>query len=123
MGQSKRILVVDDLPSARKVVTRLLNRMGFSDVVEARDGQAAIEAATLSTFDLIISDWHMPKLDGLELFRKIKELPSTKSTKFLFVTSSNQKEEVLSAVTAGVRDYLCKPFSAEALEDKLKTIL
>ncbi len=92
-------------------------------MVEARDGQAAIEAATLSTFDLIISDWHMPKLDGLELFRKIKELPSTKSTKFLFVTSSNQKEEVLSAVTAGVRDYLCKPFSAEALEDKLKTIL
>lgn len=118
-----RVLVVDDLPSARKVIVRHLHRLGYQEVAEAGNGEQALTEFQRAPFDLVISDWHMPGIDGLELFRRLHELSADKETAFLFVTSSNDRDEVLSALKAGVREYLCKPFTVENLEKKLVELL
>lgn len=117
-----RILIADDVPSARKVLRKLLARLGFTEVVEASNGVEGIEHLKQSKFDLIISDWQMPELDGIGLLNQLRELPEWSSTPVLFVTSSNEREQVLEALEAGVTGYLCKPFNLQILSEKIDEV-
>jgi two-component system chemotaxis response regulator CheY len=118
-----RVLVVDDIPSARKVVRRLLEKLGIRQVTEACDGATALKMLSEGGVDLVISDWGMPQMDGLELLTKVREQTETVQLPFILITSNADREEVITAYKAGVSDYIVKPFSKDVMAQKLRSVL
>jgi two-component system, chemotaxis family, chemotaxis protein CheY len=112
-----KVLVADDSGVMRKIISRSLNAVGVTDIVEATDGQDAIQKFTEDTFDMILTDWNMPNKSGLELTAEIRALGS--SVPIIMITTEAQKSQVIAAIQAGVNDYLTKPFEAEDLRAKL----
>ncbi len=123
MDTSIKILIVDDFATMRRILKNILKQLGFKNLVEADDGTTAWEVLEGQSIDLIISDWNMPKMTGLELLKKVRETDSLKGVPFLMVTAEAQKQNVIEAVQAGVSNYVVKPFTAEAISDKLEKIL
>ncbi|AVV32587.1 chemotaxis protein CheY [Halomonas sp. SF2003] len=114
-----RILVVDDFPTMRRIVRNLLKELGFTNVEEAEDGQQALEFLSQGSFELVISDWNMPNLDGLEMLRRVRANPATATLPVLMVTAEAKKENIIAAAQAGASGYVVKPFTAAVLEEKL----
>ncbi len=123
MDTSIKILIVDDFATMRRILKNILKQLGFKNLVEADDGTTAWEVLEGQSIDLIISDWNMPKMTGLELLKKVRASDSFKGVPFLMVTAEAQKQNVIEAVQAGVSNYVVKPFTAEAISDKLEKIL
>ncbi|MCF6247317.1 MAG: response regulator [Desulfobacula sp.] len=123
MDTSIKILIVDDFATMRRILKNILKQLGFKNLVEADDGTTAWETLEGQRIDLIVSDWNMPKMTGLELLKKVRASDTHKATPFLMVTAEAQKQNVIEAVQAGVSNYVVKPFTAEAISDKLKKIL
>ncbi|MCM2284517.1 MAG: chemotaxis response regulator CheY [Desulfobacula sp.] len=123
MDTSIKVLIVDDFATMRRILKNILKQIGFKNLVEADDGTSAWEILQGQTIDLIISDWNMPKMTGLELLKKVRASDQYKRTPFLMVTAEAQKQNVIEAVQAGVSNYVVKPFTAEAISDKLEKIL
>jgi len=113
----RRVLVVDDSGTMRKIIIRALNAVGFTDVIEAGDGNEGFAAFCEHAPQLILTDWNMPHKSGLDLIRDIRATGS--STPIFMVTTEGEKGRVLEAITAGVTDYLMKPFTADTLREKL----
>ena len=111
-----RVLVADDSGIMRKIIIRSLNSVGVTDIVEAADGQEAINAYN-SEIDLILTDWNMPNKSGLDVVNEIRGQGST--VPIIMVTTEAQKGQVIAAIQAGVSDYLTKPFEADDLRAKL----
>jgi two-component system chemotaxis response regulator CheY len=118
-----KILVVDDFATMRKVVRNLLKQVGYDDIVEAEDGVMAMKALKSQKIDVIISDWNMPNMSGLELLKAVKADPELASTPFLMVTAEALQDNVVAAVKAGVNNYIVKPFTAEVLNEKIVKIM
>ncbi len=123
MDTSIKILIVDDFATMRRILKNILKQLGFKNLVEADDGTTAWDVLEKQEIDLIISDWNMPKMTGLELLKKVRASTKYKTAPFLMVTAEAQKQNVIEAVQAGVSNYVVKPFTAEAISDKLKKIL
>ena len=123
MDTSIKILIVDDFATMRRILKNILKQLGFKNLVEADDGTTAWEVLESQEVDLIISDWNMPKMTGLELLKKVRASTQYKKAPFLMVTAEAQKQNVIEAVQAGVSNYVVKPFTAEAISDKLSKIL
>ncbi len=123
MDTSIKVLIVDDFATMRRILKNILKQLGFKNLVEADDGTTAWEALEGQKIDLIISDWNMPKMTGLELLKKVRASDGYNTTPFLMVTAEAQKQNVIEAVQAGVSNYVVKPFTAEAISDKLEKIL
>jgi len=123
MDTSIKVLIVDDFATMRRILKNILKQIGFKNLVEADDGTSAWEILQGQSIDLIISDWNMPKMTGLELLKKVRANDKYKRTPFLMVTAEAQKQNVIEAVQAGVSNYVVKPFTAEAISDKLEKIL
>lgn len=123
MDTSIKVLVVDDFATMRRILKNILKQLGFTNITEADDGTSALEELKKNNFDLIISDWNMPKMTGLELLKRVRSDDSLKEIPFLMVTAEAQKQNVIEAVQAGVSNYVVKPFTAEAISDKLQKIL
>jgi len=117
-----QILVVDDFKSMRSLIKTLLRKLGFTNVFEANDGAEAWGILQQEKIELVISDWNMPEMPGIELLRKIRSEERFKDLPFLMVTAEGLKENVVQAIQAGVSGYIVKPFSPAALEDKLQKI-
>ena len=117
------ILVVEDDPVTRRMVKRHLQRLGIETFREAEDGKVALEEIKRQRPQLVITDWSMPKLNGLELLHIIQAHEALKHIPVLMMTSRSDKEDILTAVQEGVRSYLVKPFDAAALELKISKIL
>jgi two-component system chemotaxis response regulator CheY len=113
-----KVLVVDDSGVMRKIIIRSLMAVGVSDVVEASDGQEAFQAFQSEPFDLVLTDWNMPVRNGLELVTDIRSTGS--KIPIMMVTTEAQKSQVITAIQAGVTDYLTKPFENETLRVKLE---
>ena len=122
MDTSIKILVVDDFATMRRILKNILKQLGFKNLVEADDGTTAWEILEGQSIDLIISDWNMPKMTGLELLKTVRASDDYKDIPFLMVTAEAQKQNVLDAVQAGVSNYVVKPFTAEQISDKLEKI-
>jgi two-component system, chemotaxis family, chemotaxis protein CheY len=112
-----KVLVADDSGIMRKIIIRSLNSVGVSDIVEAADGQEAIDAYNSNDIDLILTDWNMPNKTGLDVVTEIRAQGST--VPIIMVTTEAQKGQVIAAIQAGVSDYLTKPFEADDLRAKL----
>ncbi|WP_038055142.1 response regulator [Thermodesulfobacterium hydrogeniphilum] len=118
-----RILVVDDFATMRKIIKNILTQLGFKNIIEADDGTTALEVLKKEKVDLIISDWNMPKMNGLELLKAVRNDPNLKDIVFIMVTAEAQKDNVIEAIRHGVNQYIVKPFTPETLKEKLEKVL
>ncbi|MEM1226939.1 MAG: response regulator [Planctomycetota bacterium] len=117
-----KVLLVDDSGVMRKIIARGLNSLWVDEVIEAADGVEALEKfGDGSDFDLVLTDWNMPNMNGLELIQSIRgqghKLP------IMMITTESEKSQVLLAIQAGVNDYLVKPFDQDMLQMKLERVL
>jgi len=117
-----KILVVDDFKTMRKIIKNILTQLGFKNIIEADDGTTALELLKKQKVDLIISDWNMPKMNGLELLKSIRSDDSLKDIRFIMVTAEAQKENVIEAIKHGVNQYVVKPFTPKTLKEKLEKV-
>lgn len=116
------ILVVDDASTMRRIVRGLLRELSLKNIREAENGSDALEQLRRKKADLVISDWNMPQMTGIELLRAIRSDNGLKEVPVLMVTAEAKKENIMEAVQAGVSNYIVKPFSAETLQEKLNKI-
>ena len=118
-----RILVVDDFPSMRRILRNLLNRIGISDVEKAGNGAEAYAKLKKSKFDLVIADWNMEPVTGLELIHRVRSDARVCGTPFIMVTAENKSQNVIEAKRAGVNSYIVKPFTADVLKAKIAAVM
>ncbi len=117
-----KVLVVDDFATMRKIVRNILKQIGFENITEAEDGHVALQILKTENVGLVVTDWNMPNLSGLDLLRQIRQNPQTAKVPVLMVTAEGLKENVLEAVKAGVNNYVVKPFTAEVFQEKIEAI-
>jgi two-component system chemotaxis response regulator CheY len=118
-----RILVVDDYNTMRRIIRGLLEQIGFKNSDEADTGPAALQKLRSRPFGLIISDWNMEPMTGLQLLKEIRADANLKSLPFIMVTAEGKPENVVAAKAAGVNHYIVKPFNAETLTNRLESVL
>jgi two-component system chemotaxis response regulator CheY len=118
-----KILVVDDFPTMRRIVKTLLRQNGYHNFIEAEDGQKGYQTLKENPdVEMIVSDWNMPNMTGLEFLKTVRADPKFKHLPFLMVTAEAEKENIIEAVKSGVSNYIVKPFTGETLNEKLKKI-
>jgi len=124
LDKDMRILVVDDFSTMRRIVRNLLIDLGVrpKSIQEADDGNNAMAILRNVRFDLVITDWNMPNMSGIDLLRSIREWDKTKTLPVLMVTAENNREQIIAAAQAGVNGFVVKPFSAATLEQKINRI-
>ncbi|HOO38669.1 MAG TPA: chemotaxis response regulator CheY [Deltaproteobacteria bacterium] len=120
--KSIKILVVDDFSTMRRIVKNILRQLDFNNIVEADDGSTALDILQKEKIDMIVSDWNMPKMTGLELLKAVRADDALKDIPFLMVTAEAQQENIIEAVKSGVSNYIVKPFTAETLGQKMNQI-
>jgi two-component system chemotaxis response regulator CheY len=118
-----KILVVDDYPTMRRIVRNLLDQIGFKDVEEAGNGAEALEKIKVSRYDMVISDWNMEPMTGLELLKHVRADAALAKTPFIMVTAESKTENVVAAKQAGASQYIVKPFTAETLKAKIASVV
>ena len=122
LNPNMNVLVVDDAATMRRIVRSLLRELGLKNIREAEDGVIALDSLKTHKMDLVVSDWSMPNMTGLELLQKMKADDGLKDIPVLMVTAESKKENIMQAVQAGVSNYIVKPFNSQTLEDKLLKI-
>jgi two-component system chemotaxis response regulator CheY len=117
-----KILVVDDFSTMRKIVKNVLKQLGYNNIEEAEDGAQAYTKLKNNTFNFVVSDWNMPNMDGLDMLKKVRSDQEIKDLPVLMVTAEAEKDKVITAIKAGVNNYIVKPFTAETLKQKMEQI-
>lgn len=118
-----KILIVDDFATMRRIVKNILSQMGFKNFIEADDGTVAWDILQKEQdIKLIVSDWNMPQMSGLELLKKVRSDERFANIPFLMVTAEAQKENIVEAVKHKVSNYIVKPFTPEVLNEKIEKI-
>jgi two-component system chemotaxis response regulator CheY len=117
------VLIVDDYKTMLRIVKNLLNQIGFSNVDEASDGSEALTKVQQKEYGLIISDWNMQPMTGLQLLQAVRADAKLKHIPFIMVTAESKTENVVAAKQAGVNNYIVKPFNAATLKGKIATVL
>ncbi|MEN9723960.1 MAG: hypothetical protein RJB38_1946 [Pseudomonadota bacterium] len=123
-GPTTKVLVVDDMLTMRKLVSKTLREIGLTEITEASDGVLAWEAIEKAAppIELVISDWNMPNCTGMDLLKKIRGSSKHAALPFIMVTAEAEQHQVVEAVKAGVSNYVVKPFTPEALREKLEAV-
>lgn len=119
---SKNILLIDDSATVRTLSRALLNELGFNRIEEADNGRAGLLKINTGNFHLVLCDYNMPEMDGMELLEKLRANAATKALPFVMLTSEAQKENVITAISHGVTHYIVKPPTIEQLSSVLKKI-
>jgi two-component system chemotaxis response regulator CheY len=117
------ILIVDDYKTMLRIIRNLLKQLGFNTVEEATDGGSALQKLRDRDFGLIISDWNMEPMSGLQLLKEVRKDVKLKDLPFIMITAESKSENVIAAKEAGVSNYIVKPFNAATLKGKLTTVL
>ena len=117
-----KILVVDDSATMRRILVNSLQRIGYGECVEASDGREAVEKLDASV-QFIITDWNMPNMSGLELTRVLRAHPEWKAIPILMVSTRSVKEDIMTAIQAGVNNYIVKPFTPQVLKEKIDAVM
>jgi len=121
---SMKVLVVDDYATMRRIIRNLLTQIGFNDVDEAADGASALQKLRADgKFGLVISDWNMEPMTGLQLLKEVRADAQLKDLPFIMVTAESKTENVVAAKQAGVNNYIVKPFNAETLKQKIQSVI
>ncbi|MCS6933146.1 MAG: chemotaxis response regulator CheY [Acetobacteraceae bacterium] len=123
IDKSMNVLIVDDYKTMLRIIRNLLKQLDFDNVDEATDGAEALAKLRAGNFGLVISDWNMEPMTGLDLLKEVRADPRLKDTPFIMVTAESKTENVVAAKQAGVSNYIVKPFNAETLRDKIEKVL
>jgi two-component system chemotaxis response regulator CheY len=123
IDKSMNVLIVDDYKTMLRIIRNLLKQLGFDNVDEATDGSQALQKLRQRDFGLVISDWNMEPMTGIELLREVRADARLKNLPFIMVTAESKTENVISAKAAGVSNYIVKPFNAATLKMKLAAVL
>lgn len=123
VDKSMNVLIVDDYKTMLRIINNLLRQLGFSNIDEATDGTMALDMFGKKKYGLVISDWNMEPMSGLELLKKVRAGNDNNSVPFIMVTAESKTENVVAAKQAGVNNYIVKPFNAETLKTKLTAVL
>jgi two-component system chemotaxis response regulator CheY len=119
-----KILVVDDSSTMRRIIKNTLGRIGHKDILEAEDGVVAWKVMSEnSNIDILITDWNMPEMNGLQLVQKVRAEEKYTDLPIIMVTTEGGKTEVITALKAGVDNYIVKPFTPQVLQEKLEAVL
>ncbi len=114
-----KILVVDDSSTMRRIIKNTLQRIGYTDLIEAENGKDAL--GKLDGIDIILTDWNMPEMDGLEFVKHVRV--DNKTIPILMVTTNAAKDDIVDALKNGVNNYIVKPFTPETLKEKVESVL
>jgi len=117
------VLIVDDYKTMLRIIRNLLKQLNFDNVDEAEDGNAALEKLRAKSYGLVISDWNMEPMTGLELLKHVRSDDKLKNLPFIMVTAESKTENVIAAKAAGVSNYIVKPFNAATLKAKIDSVL
>ena len=117
------ILIVDDYKTMLRIIRNLLKQLGFNNVDEATDGSAALQKLRDKDYHLIISDWNMEPMSGMQLLTEVRADTKLKELPFIMITAESKTENVIAAKEAGVSNYIVKPFNAATLKTKLTAVL
>jgi two-component system chemotaxis response regulator CheY len=123
MDRKTPILVVDDYRAMVRIIRNLLQQLGFEHIDDASDGAAALAMLEAKSYGLVISDWNMQPVNGLDLLREIRSRPALAETPFIMITAQKRTENVIAATEAGVSGYIFKPFNAETLRARIQSVL
>ncbi len=121
--ENPKILVVDDSSTMRRILKMTLSKIGFSDVTEASDGKEGLEKCQADSYDVVLTDWNMPNMDGMEMIVSIRALPGYAETPIMMVTTEGAKDDVIEALTRGANSYIVKPFTPDTLKTKMSELL
>jgi len=116
-----KILVVDDSSTMLRIITNTLKRLNISDIDTALNGVEAWEKYNQDKYDIVMTDWNMPEMNGYELVKKIRAVDE--ETPIIMITTEGGKKEVIKALKAGVNNYIVKPFTPQVLKEKLSTMI
>jgi len=122
VDKNMSILIVDDYKTMLRIIRNLLKQLGFDNVDEASDGSSALQRLRDKGYGLVISDWNMEPMTGLQLLREVRNDAGLKHIPFVMVTAESKTENVIAAKEAGVTNYIVKPFNAETLKQKLVAV-
>ena len=122
MDLNMDILIVDDFATMRRILRNVLKQIGFTSIKEADDGKSALKELKKKKFDLVLCDWNMPEMSGIELLKAIRADDELKDIPFVMVTAESQRDNILEAVKAGANNYIVKPFTADTIGEKLKKV-
>ena len=117
-----KFLVVDDSATMRRILVNSLQRIGFTECVEAEDGLQALEKFDAS-ISFVITDWNMPRVSGIDFVRTLRAHASGKTVSILMVTSRGDRDDIAMAMEAGVNNYIVKPFTPQVLKEKIEQLL
>lgn len=123
VDMNMNVLVVDDYKTMLRILRNLLRQLNFVNIDEATDGAMALQKLRSSEFGLVISDWNMEPMTGIQLLREVRADNKLKSLPFIMITAESKSENVIAAKEAGVSNYIVKPFNAETLKAKLVSVL
>lgn len=123
VNKNMAVLVVDDYKTMLRIIRNLLRQLGFDNVDEAEDGSSALTRMRDRDYGLVISDWNMEPMTGLQLLREVRADASLNHLPFIMITAESKVENVLAAKEAGVNNYIVKPFNAETLKSKIASVI
>ena len=118
-----KFLVVDDSSTMRRIIINTLNKLGYQDVIEASNGREGIDRASAGPIDVIITDWNMPEVSGIDFIRTIRAQEKTAKVPVLMVTTNAAKDDIVEALRAGVNNYVVKPFPPDTMKEKIEALL
>ena len=123
IDKSMNILIVDDYKTMLRIIRNLLKQIDLHNVDEATDGSEALSKLRAGRFGLVISDWNMEPMTGLQLLQEVRADAKLKALPFIMVTAESKAENIVAAKQAGVSNYIVKPFNAETLKGKIERVL
>ena len=114
-----RFLVVDDSSTMRRIIINTLNKLGHEEILEAGNGREGMERLLSSPVDMVITDWNMPEMTGIEFIRAMRGVDKMKQLPVLMVTTNAAKDDIVEALRAGVNSYIVKPFTPDTFREKI----
>ncbi len=123
VDMNMNVLIVDDYKTMLRIIENLLKQLGFKNVHQATDGSMALKVLRETQIGLIISDWNMQPMTGLQLLKEVRADSALKGLPFIMITAESKTENVIAAKEAGVNNYIVKPFNAETLKQKISAVL
>ena len=118
-----KVLAVDDSATMRRIIKNQLKQSGIEDIDEAENGREALTLLAKGSYDLLITDWNMPEMCGLDLVKEVRKTDAIKKLPILMITTVSAKEDIVTALKAGVNNYVVKPFDAPTLQAKVSALV
>jgi two-component system, chemotaxis family, chemotaxis protein CheY len=118
-----RFLIVDDSSTMRRIIINTLNKLGYKECHEAANGREGVERLATTPVDMVITDWNMPEMSGIDFIRAVRANDATRQLPVLMVTTNAAEDDIVEALKAGVNNYVVKPFTPDTIKEKIQAAL